>query len=180
LNIAAAQALKHPQHPDCESACYRCLKSYENQGHHESLSWPRIICDLEELAATRPSSHNLESDDILDPRPWLDAFSAGVGSPLELRFLRLFEQSGLEVEKQVPVSASDGEAPISVADFAIPDRRIAIYVDGAAFHSGSNLRRDRFIRKRLRSGNPPWHVVELRASDLADTSRVVDRIKGLR
>lgn len=72
------------------------------------------------------------------------------------------------------------EAPISVADFAIPERRIAIYVDSAAFHGGSNLRRDRFIRERLRAGNPPWHVVELRPSDLADIRRVVEQITGIR
>lgn len=180
LHVAAAQALEHLRHPDCESACYRCLKAYENQRHHDLLSWPRVVCDLESLSAVRPSSQPLELGDVLDPRPWLDAYTAGVGSPLELKFLKLFENHGLEVEKQVPVSASDGEAPISVADFAISDRRIAIYVDGAAFHSGNNLRRDRFIRDRLRSGNPPWNIVELRSSDLADIGRVVEQIRGIR
>lgn len=180
LHVTAAQAMEHLRHPDCESACYRCLKAYENQRHHDLLSWPRVVCDLESLSAVRPSSQPLELGDVLDPRPWLDAYSAGVGSPLELKFLKLFENHGLEVEKQVPVSASDGEAPISVADFAISDRRIAIYVDGAAFHSGSNLRRDRFIRDRLRAGSPPWNVVELRSSDLADIGRVVEQITGIR
>jgi very-short-patch-repair endonuclease len=134
---------------------------------------------LESLAAIRPSSQPLELGDLLDPKPWLDAYSAGVGSPLELKFLRLFEKNGLTVEKQVPVSTSDGEAPISVADFAISEKRIAIYIDGAAFHSGSNLRRDRFIRDRLRTGSPPWHVVELRSSDISDIAKIVQQIKGL-
>jgi DEAD/DEAH box helicase len=42
----------------------------------------------------------------------------------------------------------------------------AIYVDGAAFHRGAALRRDRYIRQRLLTGNPPWKVVELRAKYL--------------
>lgn len=76
------------------------------------------------------------------------------------------------------VSVSDGEAPISIADFAIPERRIAIYVDGAAFHRGSNLRRDRLIRGRLRTGDPPGPVIELSSSDLVDTSEITDHFKG--
>jgi hypothetical protein len=48
------------------------------------------------------------------------------------------------------------ERPISVADFAVPERRLAIYIDGAAFHAGERLRRDRYIRRRLRDGSPPW------------------------
>ena len=74
-----------------------------------------------------------------DPRPWLEVFAAGVGSPLELRFLRLFEQHGFNPERQVPVSPADGLPPISIADFAVPSRRLAIYVDGAAFHTGARL-----------------------------------------
>ncbi len=177
LHIAADKALKHLKHSDCDSACYRCLKSYENQRYHDMLFWPRIECDLEALASTRPSSQPTHLGDIIDPSPWLDAYNAGVGSPLELKFLELFEKNGLKVEKQVPVSASDGEAPISVADFAIPERRIAIYIDGAAFHSGSNLRRDKFIRKKLRTGNPPWNVVEFRASDLSNEDKVLQQLK---
>ena len=97
----------------------------------------------------------------------LRRYAAGVGSPLELKFLRLFEQHGFHPQKQVPVSPRDGEAAISVADFAVLERRLAIYVDGAAFHTGANLRRDRSIRTRLREGSPPWKIIELTAPDLA-------------
>ena len=129
------------------------------------------------LAAERPSARAPETGDVDDPKPWLEAYEEGVGSPLELRFLRLFEQHGLEVEKQVPVAPSDELPHISVADFAIPQKRVAIYVDGAGFHSGSNLRRDIFIRNQLRTGSQPWRVVELRAADLADGDSVVEKIR---
>jgi len=163
----ADAALEHLDHQDCETACYRCLKDYRNQRHHEYLQWPLAIGPLEALAADPPAAQPLEAGDVDSPQEWLDAYAAGVGSPLELKFLRLFEQRQIEVEKQVPVSpALDGQ-PISVADFVVKGERVAIYVDGAAYHVGERLRRDRSIRDRLRNGEPPWRVVELRAQDLA-------------
>lgn len=166
------------QHKDCQTACYRCLKSYQNQRYHEYLQWPRIISDLEALSASPSSERPLERGDIDDPSPWLEAYAAGVGSPLELKFLRLFEQHGLVVTKQEPVAPSDHEAPISIADFAIRDKRIAIYIDSVAFHVGQNLRRDRYIRDRLRKGSPPWRVIELGANDLVKGRVLIEEIKN--
>jgi len=179
FNTVSREALNHINHKGCQTACYRCLKSYDNQRYHEYLSWPRILWDLEGLASITPRGRELQTGDIDDPRPWLEAYAAGVGSPLELKFLRLFEQQGLLVEKQVPISPAEGETAISVADFAIPKARVAIYVDGAAFHVGQNLRRDMFIRNRLRNGAPPWQVIELKARDLEKGKTLVKEIQAL-
>ncbi len=97
-------------------------------------------------------------------------------SPLELKFLRLFEQYNFDPQKQVPIPE---EAPISIADFAMPKERLAIYIDGAAFHTGGNRLRDKFIRDRLRGANPPWHVVVLYAADLAKGKALVEELKGI-
>jgi hypothetical protein len=115
-----------------------------------------------------------------DPRPWLEAYAAGVGSPLELRFLRLFQAQGIEVEKQIPVSPDIDGPPISVADFVVKGTRTAIYIDGAAFHRGERLRRDRLIRERLTAGGAPWRVVVFGAKDLAQPAVVAERVKGNR
>ena len=178
FHLTAAQAIEHLDHPDCETACYRCLKSYYNQRHHQDLKWPQVMPALEELTAAAPQHRPLETGDIDDPRPWLEAYAAGVGSPLELKFLRLFEKHGFHPQKQVAVAPNPGEPPISIADFAVPERRLAIYIDGAAFHVGQRLRRDRFIRDRLRNGNPPWRVEELRAVDLGRGAAIVQRLQG--
>jgi hypothetical protein len=83
---------------------------------------------IEALAAGRAERQPAAVGDVDDPRPWLEAHAAGVGSPLELRFLRLFEAHGFHPAKQVPVAPRDGETPISIADFAVPERRLAIYI----------------------------------------------------
>lgn len=175
LQLVAARTLEHLDHKDCDSACYRCLKSYRNQRHHTHLDWLSILPDLEQLATAAPT---VTLEDHYDPRPWLDCYAAGVGSPLELRFLRLFERNGLDVEEQVAIAVQEGAKPITVADFVVKGRRQAIYVDGAAFHRGERLRRDRIIRERLKSAEPPWEVITLTAKDLKPGSEALAALLG--
>jgi len=178
MHLVARRAIEHLDHPKCETACYRCLKSYANQRHHEYLSWPRVMPDLEALAMAAPERLPSEVGDADDPRPWLEAYDAGVGSPLELKFLRLFEQHGIEVEKQVPVGPEQGGPCISQADFRVAGTNTLVYVDGAAFHTGTRLRRDRAIRQALRQGSAAWRVVELAARDLGTPEKTVRSVLG--
>jgi hypothetical protein len=134
--------------------------------------------ELEQLASAAPRAASLERGDEDDPRPWLEAYDAGVGSPLELRFLRVFEAHGIDVQKQVPMSAEEGGPIISIADFVVTGTKTAIYVDGASFHRGNRLRRDRAIRKRLREGGFHWRVVELSSHHLAEVASLVAALKG--
>ena len=54
LPEVAAAALHHLDHEGCESACYRCLKSYDNQRHHDVLGWPLVTATLEGLREDAP------------------------------------------------------------------------------------------------------------------------------
>jgi hypothetical protein len=174
LNLVAKRALEHLNHPDCETACYRCLKSYRNQRHHKSLQWPLAIPALEALCEAPPTER--PSGFQYDPKPWLEAFAEGVGSPLELKFWRLFQQHGFAPAKQMPIRLAAGQPTISVADFGVESARLAIYVDGASVHVGHRLRRDRFIRQRMESAVPPWRVVTLRAADLSRGNGLVQEL----
>lgn len=169
----AARAIAHLDHGNCETACYRCLKSYQNQRYHDRLNWTIGMAALSDLQEFRPQKQQQRLRDVSDPQPWLDAYKAGVGSPLELRFLQLFEEEGLKVEKQVAIAPQEGQQPITVADFALPAKRIAIYIDSAAFHRGPNLRRDKLVRDKLRQASPPWRVVELTSADLSHPPELI-------
>jgi hypothetical protein len=161
----AKAAIDHLRHTDCETACYRCLKSYANQRHHKLLEWPLAMPALEAIAQEAPLVQQPDRYAFDDPRPWLEAYAAGVGSPLELKFLHLFETHGFHPGKQVGIRVGSPTKQVSVADFAIG--KLAIYVDGASVHIGRRSRRDRLVRDRIRNANEGWEVVELRASDLS-------------
>jgi hypothetical protein len=130
------------------------------------LHWPSILSDLEALAQEPPSPVALERGIAYDPRRWLEAFDAGVGSPLELACRRLFELNGIAVEKQVPVSPDEFGPAISTADFAIPAAKLAVYVDGRRLPRRQPPAARQDLRDRLRAGTAGWRVVELTASDL--------------
>jgi hypothetical protein len=174
LNVVAEHALQHLQHPDCETACYRCLKSYGNQRYHNLLQWPLAVPALEVLKEYPPK---LCAAGFLDhPTPWLEAYAEGVGSPLELKFWRLFQQHGFAPTKQIEIRLAPNTPAVSIADFGIEAARLAIYVDGASVHVGHRLRRDRIIRQRLKDGQPAWNVIELRANDLARGKALVHEL----
>ncbi|NJL72066.1 MAG: protein kinase, partial [Candidatus Competibacteraceae bacterium] len=175
LQLVAARTLEHLDHQECDSACYRCLKSYANQRHHQHLDWPSIVPELEQLATVTPT---VTYEEDYDPRPWLECYAAGVGSPLELRFLRIFELNGLAVDKQIAIEVEPGAKPITVADFVVKDERRAIYVDGAAFHRGERLRRDRVIRQKLQEATPAWRSSHSRRGIWCPSRRLSARCLG--
>jgi ATP-dependent helicase YprA (DUF1998 family) len=164
LPQVARAALEHLDHDGCDTACYRCLKTYLNQRWHSVLRWPVVTSTLAGLAEVAPEPRPLDTIDLNDPAPWAQAFAAGCASPLEYRCLQLLENAGYAPAKQYPIN--DGGLPFTVADFAFPDRRVAIYVDGLAFHTGSRLRRDRAIEERLQNMVHPWKILRFTARDV--------------
>lgn len=163
FDAVASTALRHLEHDDCESACYRCLKTYTNQRFHDRLHWPIITSTLQGLSDARPKPAAITPTDTRDPRPWLEAYQAGCASPLEYELYTLLQTNGFEVERQYPIPAGH---PFTMADFAFPEHRLAIYVDGLAFHAGDRLRRDKAIERRLEQMTPSWRVFRLSAREI--------------
>ncbi len=160
----AAAALKHLDHQDCEIACYRCLKSYSNQRYHDLLNWQCVTGVLEGLAASTSEEASLSASDKNDTGAWQEAFAAGCGSPLELKALKVIEGLGLEPAKQYKITAPDADRPFTIPDFAFVDEKVAVFIDGVAYHVGDRLRRDKAIDERLRKLG--WHVLRFTAQDI--------------
>ncbi len=95
-------------------------------------------------------------------------------SVLETRFLQLVRAAGLpEPLAQHEIALRDGT--IARVDFAYPDRRIAIELDGAASHFGEIAeRRDR--RRDNQLGDVGWYV---RHFDWDDVTQRIDYVVAL-
>lgn len=124
------------------------------------VSISRVRWRLDELGR-RPGATTM--------RRLLDARTEGAGaaqSVLETRLLRLLQRAGLPR----PVSQHqirDRGRLIAIVDFAYPDAKLAIEVDGYRWHSGRrqwqhDLERRNEITKR------GWRVIHVTAKDLRD------------
>jgi hypothetical protein len=137
LPAVAAAALKHLEGHECPSSCYRCLRSYRNQRLHDLLNWRIVVPQLQALAgsALEPAGEVAPSWHGIGGPEWDEARAEGCESPQELRLLRAMREAGLpEPARQYEVASEDG-ATVTRADFAFPERRLLVYVDGLAFHS---------------------------------------------
>jgi len=138
----AAAACQHLAGHDCPRSCYRCLRTYRNQRQHHRLNWRLVVRDLEAIAqeAVTPLEADIDAPQPTEGPEWDEARAERCESPLELQLLRAMREAGLpEPEKQYRVENAQG-AVITRADFAYPDQRVLVYVDGLAFHSALSQR----------------------------------------
>ena len=96
-------------------------------------------------------------------------------SVLETRFLRLLLRAGLphpECQHQI----REGGRLIAIVDFAYPDVRLAIEVDGYRWHSG-RIRWQHDLQRRNELTRVGWHVLHVTAHDLEhDPERIVEAV----
>lgn len=158
---------------DCEQACYACLLTFWNQRHHGVLNRHRAaeLLKLHDLpmafgTSIPPNSGKVSTDD------------AEEDSPAEQDFLDLLERRNfpLPLEKQYNVRMPDGS--LTRADFAWPEQRVLVYIDGMTWHGSPERQRDdHIIRIKLR--NAGYQIVELTARELSDTvtiNRALDEL----
>ncbi len=131
---------------------------------------------LEGLAASTSEEASLSASDKNDTGALQEAFAAGCGSPLELKALKVIEGLGLEPAKQYKITAPDADRPFTIPDFAFVDEKVAIFIDGVAYHVGDRLRRDKAIDERLRKLG--WHVLRFTARDIHH-SKLAERLRLL-
>ena len=133
------------------------MKHFRNQQDHAVLNRHRAVQLLAELAVEPHDRHTIEPVAVqATPDP------GGADSPAELHFATLCQQHGVQVppNQQLKVELTGGD--YTVADWAYPDRRLLIFIDGmsAAIH-GNPQQQKKDKLKRAKAKMAGWHVVEI-------------------
>ena len=149
----------------CETSCYGCLRTGRNVFHHRFLDRRRGLELFEGFGATPEAGHTLS--------PLEDAaLTAGLAettNKAEDRLRDLLERAGLEGAVGQHEIALGEPYKRTVPDFAWPDERVAVYLDGLSrgIHgSEARARADQIIRDQLEDRD--WTVVSIAASHLDD------------
>jgi hypothetical protein len=147
----------------CQKACYSCLLNYRNQQHHGVLDRHRALNSLEECYGSYSMAHEVPA--VYGERTTDDGYN---DSPFEDTFLRILGERNFPMpEQQYVVDLGNGQT--TLVDFAYPDQRVLIYIDGLSTRIHGNpdqQRQDRIIRVRARALG--WSVLEIGAQDLGD------------
>ena len=154
----AKAALQHLDGHECPDSCYRCLRTYRNQRHHQRLDWHLAVPYLRALTGEKV----VEAGKIqgIQPVPknegpdWDEARAQGCESPQELRLLKAIRADGSLREPAKQFEVWDGGRVLTRSDFAFSDAspKILIYVDGLEWHSSVRQRtHDSRITNRLQA-----------------------------
>ena len=148
---------------ECPESCYRCLRTYRNQRWHKWLNrhlvipWMKSILDAPLLV----SDEAARKERRLTPPEEL-----GLDSRFEAAFLEeVIKKYDLPLPRfQYLIENSEG-IPIARADFAYPDGKIAIFIDGYTFHSRKTAW-ERDLRQRRELQILGWKVISFSFSEV--------------
>jgi hypothetical protein len=158
--VERARELLHEGDPEggCAKACYACLLSFYNQRDHDLMDKQLVLPWLQTLEGLTVELEASEDQ--------FEALAARCQSELERQVLQAIAERGLRLPDaaQEMLYDSDG-SPLAVADFAYPDKRIVVFVDGSPHHRDYVQAADR--RKRLRLKALGYRVVVVKAEEPA-------------
>jgi ATP-dependent helicase YprA (DUF1998 family) len=145
---------------DCDRACYRCLKSYRNQFEHAKLDKELVrslLFALTSLSGPLSVKSGLAGDGMRREA----SRGADGGTPQSAIEEALLAAIRVDGRVAVPVAqyeVSENGNTLTVPDFAYPERKIAIFCDGFAFH-GNAAALSEDARKRNRLQTMGWLVL---------------------
>lgn len=140
----------------CDRSCYACLRSYGNQLEGKLLN-RQVAADFLRQFVDAPEPT------VRKVRSFADGFHGLPRSPIERRLaLALMEVEAPRGHTQFPWGdggSSDGTArPVTIADFAWPERKVAVFCDGWEHHNSEEAKAsDKVKRDALRSDG--WTVL---------------------
>jgi ATP-dependent helicase YprA (DUF1998 family) len=160
---------------ECEKACYRCLLHFRNQGFHPVLD--RKVA----LGALADARGSWERTNAVAPR--FDPVETTSPPTDSNREDLLFAQLGahhfpLPTERRFRIDLPGGS--FTVPDFAWPEKKLVLYVDGLSekIHGNPEQRRkDRILRVKARAQG--WQVCEISAEGLADKKMLANLLEEL-
>ncbi|HNW47173.1 MAG TPA: DEAD/DEAH box helicase [Thermotogota bacterium] len=155
-----ARALEQLETCACQASCYRCLRTYWNQGAHAELDRNAAIAILGHI---RDSGYGA----VVEIPPKRSYDDASVVKETESYAEDHFERLLLEHHLPRPTRQYEVVA-VGVrtrADFAYPTGKILIYIDGAAYHAD---RRKLDKRQEVLLVHSGYTVFRIEAQDLED------------
>ena len=146
----------------CKKACYQCLLTFWNQPYHSALDRELAVEVLDSILTAGAVSEV--------PIPGTrreDVDEAPLESPAEDRFLQIIRSYGLpEPKLQYQISMP---GITTIPDFAYPDKKVMIYIDGFAYHAGRGEERIELDRRQeLFLQASGYFVFRIDAKDLDD------------
>jgi len=156
-------AIKKLKDCDCEESCYKCLLSFTNQQFHSILN-RFVAIDILEDYKNPPKFQNKIPPLIIQKEEEKEK----TDSTAEEKFLDYLKKQNFPIPvAQYRVDLSGGE--YTVADFAYPDKKILIYIDGLseAIHGNPfQKQKDKLLRAKAQLKG--YKVVELSAQAIDD------------
>ncbi|MDZ7704220.1 MAG: DEAD/DEAH box helicase [Trueperaceae bacterium] len=136
-----------PQREGCESACYACLLSYDNQRDHHKLDRHLVLNTLRTLHTAGVSAAKPTPDDD----PHLAALLAKCDSELEKRFLYALADLALPLPDEAQQPLEVASELHTVPDFVYHRYQpsLYVYIDGPHHDDEAYREHDRTIRKKM-------------------------------
>lgn len=144
---------------DCERACYRCLKTARNQFDHALLNKELVRSVLFQLGSVRsvaPPRNGHTGDGRASAVEWLHRLETErrtqptADSAIEQALLTAIREGG-RLPEPVPQYEITDESGIrlTIPDFAYPEKRMAIYCDGFAYHGNREALESDAVKRNL-------------------------------
>jgi hypothetical protein len=160
---------------DCDTACYNCLKHYRNQQHHALLDRRQAVEVLGELSGQIRDQHPIPAttgvQPTSDPEP---------ESRPEDGFLAVLARRSFPLPPATQYHFDLGDGTSTWMDFAWPEEKIAVYIDGmsTALHGNKQQQlKDTIIRAKL--AGLGWRVVAISANALQDDTALAGHLAAL-
>lgn len=148
----------------CETACYSCLKHFRNQIDHEALNRHRAIEVLDQWSQPLSLDHRIpqvvSQSGVDKTRPDSDA---------EINFATICAKRHFPVPPESNYRIEFGDGSYTDADWAYPDKKVLIYIDGMGedLHGDPDrAMRDKLLRAKARMKG--FQIVEITAEALQD------------